>query len=164
MSQTQPPAESVPQSPSLSACSEPSGVRGTILVVEDEAFVRNATCEILECEGYRVLRARNALEAKLAFDRNLGVVALLLTDVVLPGQNGRALARELRTTCPALRTILTSGYPSNLAAGSALGRGGIFYLPKPFSAQSLLQKVDQVLRKTDPQGRPRHACDNEWPA
>jgi CheY-like chemotaxis protein len=81
----------------------------TILVVEDEAFVREAACDILEGEGYRVLRARNATEAVAAFHRQQGSVQLLLSDVVLPGQNGPALAKDLRAALPTLRAIFISG-------------------------------------------------------
>jgi two-component system, cell cycle sensor histidine kinase and response regulator CckA len=88
---------------------EPSAVQNTILVVEDEAFVREAACDILEGEGYRVLRARNAAEAQAAFRRQKGVVQLLLSDVVLPGQNGPALAKDLRAVCPTLKAVFISG-------------------------------------------------------
>jgi PleD family two-component response regulator len=83
----------------------------TILVVEDEAFVREATCDILESEGYRVLRARNATEAQTAFRQNHGSVQLLLSDVVLPGQNGPALAKDLQEAHQALPAIFISGWP-----------------------------------------------------
>lgn len=83
--------------------------QNTILVVEDEAFVREAACDILESEGYRVLRARNAAEAQAAFRRQQGSVQLLLSDVVLPGQNGPALAKDLRTSRPTLKAIFISG-------------------------------------------------------
>jgi response regulator RpfG family c-di-GMP phosphodiesterase len=93
----------------LCACSQKSAACATILVVEDETFVRELTCEILQDEGYRVLKARNATEARTAFRRVKGTVRLLLTDVVLPGQDGRDLANDLRAVCPAIRTIFTSG-------------------------------------------------------
>jgi len=86
-----------------------STARDTILVVEDEAFVREAASDILEREVYRVLRACNAAEAQEAFRRQH--VQLLLSDVVLPGQNGPALAKDLRATRPSLKAIFISGYP-----------------------------------------------------
>jgi two-component system cell cycle sensor histidine kinase/response regulator CckA len=119
--------------------------QNTILVVEDEAFVREAACDILEREGYRVLRARNAAEAQAAFRRQQGSVQLLLSDVVLPGQNGPALAKALRTVRPALKAIFISGYPGNTVTRYGLAAGQMSYLPKPFSAESLLGKVRQVL-------------------
>jgi two-component system cell cycle sensor histidine kinase/response regulator CckA len=119
--------------------------QNTILVVEDEAFVRDAACDILEREGYRVLRARNATEAQAAFHRQPESVQLLLSDVVLPGQNGPALAKDLRATRPALKTIFISGYPENTVTRYGLAAGQMSYLPKPFSAESLLGKIKQVL-------------------
>jgi CheY-like chemotaxis protein len=83
----------------------------TILLVEDESFLREVTCEILESAGYRVLKARTATEAISVFDECRTIVRLLLTDVVLPGQNGRDLATDLRNVSPKLKIIFTSGYP-----------------------------------------------------
>jgi len=83
--------------------------RGTILLVEDERFLRETTGEILESAGYRVLKTRNAAEAMTAFREYKAIVRLLLTDVVLPGQNGRDLANDLRSVCPDLRVIFISG-------------------------------------------------------
>jgi two-component system, cell cycle sensor histidine kinase and response regulator CckA len=124
-------------------------VRDTILVVEDEAFVREAACDVLEGEGYRVLRARNAAEAHAAFRRQHGSVQLLLSDVVLPGQNGPALAKDLRAARPDLKAIFISGYPENTVTRYGLTASQISYLPKPFSAESLLGKVRQVLESEE---------------
>lgn len=120
---------------------------GTILLVEDEAFVREITCEILESEGYHVLTARNAAEADTRFRGHRKKVNLLLADVVLPGQNGRDLANDLRAMNSTLRVIFISGYPLNIVTQKRLVEDGMFYLPKPFSAESLLRKVRQVLAK-----------------
>jgi two-component system, cell cycle sensor histidine kinase and response regulator CckA len=126
----------------LETCDDRFTARDTILVVEDEAFVREAACDILEGEGYRVLRARNATEAQAAFRRQH--VQLLLSDVVLPGQSGPALANDLRTARPAVKILFISGY-ANSVTNYQLTTGQVAYLPKPFSAESLLGKVRQVL-------------------
>ena len=119
--------------------------RGTILLVEDERFLRETTGEILESAGYRVLKTRNAAEAITAFREYKAIVRLLLTDVVLPGQNGRDLANDLRSVSPDLRVIFISGYPENVVTRQGIQENGMFYLPKPFSLQSLTRKVRQVL-------------------
>ena len=119
----------------------------TILLVEDEAFVREMVAEILEGAGYRVLKARNAAEANDVFQRFGKIVQLLLTDVILPGQNGRELAKDLRQINSALRVICISGYFLNLITQKRLVEDGIFFLPKPFSCESLLRKVRHVLAK-----------------
>jgi CheY-like chemotaxis protein len=128
--------------------SKKSRESATILVVEDEAFVREVTCEVLEGEGYRVLKARNAAEARTAFRRSRKTVQLLLTDVVLPGQHGLELATYLKAVCPKIRTIFTSGYPKNAVTENGKAEDGMFYLPKPYSAESLLRKVKQVLAQS----------------
>jgi len=74
--------------------------RNTILVVEDEDFVREVTCEVLLSAGYLVLRARTAAEALHLFTRNGGKLQLLLTDVVLPGRSGQMLAQGTQDNSP----------------------------------------------------------------
>jgi len=115
----------------------------TILLVEDEAFVREVTYQILCSAGYRVFKALNAIDALLAFHQQ-GAVHLLLTDVVLPDRNGCDLASEITNSCPGVKTIFISGYPENSVTRKGL-RAGCFYLPKPFSAVLLLRKITDVL-------------------
>jgi DNA-binding NtrC family response regulator len=119
----------------------------TILLVEDEAFVRQVTCEVLRSAGYRVLPARNAMEAAQAFHAYPEKVQLLLTDVVLPDRNGCDLVRELSTLSRDIRTILVSGYPENSVTRREVQQAEWTYLPKPFSAAVPLQKVKEVLSK-----------------
>jgi CheY-like chemotaxis protein len=137
------------EGPSGSICLSPAPVSNsrvlTILLVEDEAFVREVACEILRSAGYRVLPAPNAAEAVLAFRRHPDDVHLLLTDVVLPDRNGCDLALELATVNGIAKTIFISGYPENSITRKGLQHPGWFYLPKPFSAVSLLQKIEDVL-------------------
>jgi DNA-binding NtrC family response regulator len=117
----------------------------TVLVVEDENFVREITCDVLEAAGFRVLKAGTADEARTVFRRHRKGVQLMLTDVVLPGQNGRDLAGQLSKFSPTLVTILVSGYPVNAVTREGLWEEKMFYLPKPYSAESLLDKVREVL-------------------
>ncbi len=117
----------------------------TILVVEDEGFVREVACEILGSAGYGVLPAQNAAEAVTAFRRSPGEVQLLLTDLVLPDRDGCDLAQELATLSVGIRAIFISGYPENCVTRKGLQLPGWSYLPKPFSAASLLQRIHDVL-------------------
>lgn len=119
----------------------------TILLVEDEAFVREVAGEILRSAGYRVLSARNAAEAVWAFRSHPDEVQLLLTDVVLPDRNGCDLAHELVRDRGSVRAIFISGYPENSMAIKGRLHPGWFYLPKPFSAASLLQKIKEALNQ-----------------
>ncbi len=116
----------------------------TILLVEDETFVREVASQILRLSGYRVLEARNAAEALLAFRCHANHLQLLLTDVVLPDRNGADLAHELTTQSPNIKAILISGYPENSVTRKRL-RPGWSYLPKPFSGDSLLHKIRETL-------------------
>jgi len=141
--------EIIPGSVSIMADTDAPRGQGTILLVEDEAFLREVTCEILESAGYRVLKSRNAAEAISAFNECKTIVRLLLTDVVLPGQNGRDLANDLRNVCPKLRIIFISGYPENVVTQHGIHEHGMFYLPKPFSFQSLTRKVKYVLEQKE---------------
>jgi len=118
-----------------SVCASPVAVHNrpipTILLVEDEAFVREVACEILRVAGYRVLPARNAAEAVPAFLAHREEVQLLLTDVVLPDRNGRDLAFELVTLGHAFRIIFISGYPENSVTETDFRSPGGFIFPNP---------------------------------
>jgi DNA-binding response OmpR family regulator len=147
MNHAQPTSEISSDPVSIVADTELPRGRGTILLVEDETFLREVTCEILESAGYRVLKTRSAAEAISAFNEYKSIVRLLLTDVVLPGQNGRDLANDLRSMSPTLRIIFISGYPENAVTEHGIKDDGMLYLPKPFSLQSLTRKVKQVLEE-----------------
>jgi len=121
----------------------------TILVVEDEAFVRDAACDVLEHEGYRVLRARSASEAHEVVRTFKGTIQLLLSDIVLPGTNGLALAKALRADCPGLKAILVSGYPREEMLRFGLSDCPESYFPKPFSSEALIRKVKLILESDD---------------
>jgi two-component system, cell cycle sensor histidine kinase and response regulator CckA len=142
------PDDGAPAGPtcvSFASASDPR--RPTILLVEDEAFVRNVAYEILLSAGYRVRSARNAADAIRAFRGHAEGVQLLLTDVVLPDRNGCDLALELVTGGGCVKAIFISGYPENSITRKGLQHPGWFYLPKPFSAVSLLQRVEEVLHE-----------------
>jgi DNA-binding response OmpR family regulator len=93
--------------------------------VEDESLLREVACEILESAGYRVLKAGTAAEAISAFDEYKTIVRLLLTDVVLPGQNGRDLATDLRYVCPKLRINSTRSSTRVRPVGMMMGMLGL---------------------------------------
>jgi two-component system cell cycle sensor histidine kinase/response regulator CckA len=84
----------------------------TVLVVEDQEEVRRLTRSILESYGYHVLEASNGAEAFCFGKAHSGEIHLLLTDVILPGMNGRTLSEHLRVLRPMLKVIFTSGSPA----------------------------------------------------
>jgi CheY-like chemotaxis protein len=116
----------------------------TILLVEDEGFVRKVTAEVLESAGYKVVIAHSSADALDAYRRLSLPVDLLLADIVMPGMSGRDLAAEFESLCPRARVLLMSGYAGQLASclSSPFGKT---YLAKPFSARMLLMKVREVL-------------------
>ena len=120
-------------------------LRGSILLVEDENFVRQVTAEILELAGYQVLKARSAVEGIRLFREHKGAVELLIVDVVLPGKNGRDMAAELMQTHPHLKTVFISGYPESAVNKNRDLRRKTVYLPKPFSVALLMQKIQEAI-------------------
>jgi CheY-like chemotaxis protein len=113
--------------------------RGTILLV-DEAFVRDVIDEVLQSAGYQVLKTENATEALQKYASYRGKLHLLLTDVVMPGENGRDLARKLRNQCPGMRTIFMSGYGESAALLGAERDANVFLsLQAVFSAGSVTE-------------------------
>ena len=120
-------------------------LEGNILLVEDESFVLEVTAEILQAVGYHVLKARQAVEAMKIFRQHPNTIDLLVLDVVLPGRSGWELARELRQLHPQLKTIFVSGYPINATTNKAGLEHNVIYLPKPFSVESLMQKVREAI-------------------
>jgi len=146
---TQSSTEALPDQTSIIENNTTPHGRGTILLVEDEQFLCDATCVVLEAAGYRVLKTRNAVEALSTFKKFKPIVRLLLTDVVLPGRNGRDLANDLRAICPELRIVFISGYPENVVARKGIHGDGMAYLPKPFSMASLTRKVREVLQQPE---------------
>jgi len=130
----------------------PQTTRGceTVLLVEDEAVVRELTLQILEASGYHVLEAMNGAEAlRIAQEHSApehpAPIHLLLTDVVMPGMNGQELADQLRRHHPDMRVLFTSGYDARQVDREDLASREIAFLPKPFSAESLRHQVREML-------------------
>ncbi len=117
----------------------------TLLLVEDEDMVRRLARLTLERRGYRVLEAAGGDEAlRLAaeFDEP---IHLLLTDVVMPGMNGRALAEHLQAKRPETRVLFMSGYPDDAIVRYGISEADVAFLEKPFSSGDLAEKVREVL-------------------
>ncbi len=117
----------------------------TVLVVEDQEEVRRLTRTILESYGYHVLEAASGAEAFRFAKAHSGEIHLLLTDVILPGMNGKTLSEHLRILRPKLKVIFTSGYPADVISRRGVLEQDVAYLPKPFSPESLAVKVREVL-------------------
>jgi DNA-binding NtrC family response regulator len=118
----------------------------TILLVEDENFVREAAREVLRNAGYSVVALRTAAEAVRVFEDVGGAVDLLLTDVVLPGEAGPALAAKLRQADPGLNVLYVTGYAEQM---KILETRHEKFLAKPFSSEKLLTAVWEALAMSD---------------
>jgi two-component system cell cycle sensor histidine kinase/response regulator CckA len=131
--------------PSATATSQDM-VRGTetVLLVEDDASVRELGSEILQGCGYTVIETGDPLEALTIGEDRKGAIDLLVTDIVLPGMNGSELASRLENMRPGLRVLCVSGHADQIAAMSA-DNGGRAFLSKPFSPHALAKKVHEVL-------------------
>ncbi len=114
----------------------------TILLVEDDAFVRTVTCEVLQSAGYRVLMAENSAQAASIYEQRGGEVDLLLTDMILPGETGLALAGRLRRKNPGLNVLLVTGYATQMGLRAIKPEE---LLAKPFSTKALLRRLRQLL-------------------
>jgi two-component system cell cycle sensor histidine kinase/response regulator CckA len=126
----------------------PSGrTRGTetILLVEDEEAVRSLVERVLTGQGYRVLAASDPREAKELFERHGNGIALLLTDVVMPGSDGPELYAQLRECRPMLRVLYMSGYTESKFVRHGFREAEAGFIQKPFSPEALAGKVREVL-------------------
>lgn len=117
----------------------------TILIVEDYEEILYLAVEILEQQGYKMLRARNPEEAVMTAMQYHGDIHLLITDVVLPTMNGKDLEKKIKTTRPDLKTLFMSGYTADIITQRGVIEQGVSFLQKPFTIQSLASKVREVL-------------------
>jgi PAS domain S-box-containing protein len=123
----------------------PSGGSETILLVEDDEGVRTFARQILERAGYTLLEARDGNEALVIGERHAGPIALMLTDVVMPGKRGREVAQCLAAIRPDTRVLYMSGYTDNAIGNHGILDPGTAFLSKPFTADALMHKVREVL-------------------
>jgi CheY-like chemotaxis protein len=118
---------------------------GTILLAEDDDAVRAIAREALERAGYTVLAAPDGPSALALADERLDPIDLLLTDVIMPGMNGRELAEALAARRPGLRVLYASGYTDNVLLDQGVLAPGVWLLDKPFTPAVLTAKVAAIL-------------------
>ena len=129
---------------------ETVGGSETILLVEDAESLRKLTRSFLESHGFRVLVAQNGEEAIQVEARHSGKIDLLLTDVVMPGMNGRVLSERLLPKQPGMRVLYISGYTDSFIVGHGVLEEGMVLLHKPFTEDALIGKVREVLDRESP--------------
>ncbi len=114
----------------------------TVLVVEDEASVRTFCCTVLRRFGYRVIEAANPAEALATLNQVPDPVRLVLTDITMPGMNGKEMVKRIhRDTQPDLKVLYMSGYSENMEPGLDL-------IEKPFTSADLLKRVRAALARS----------------
>jgi two-component system cell cycle sensor histidine kinase/response regulator CckA len=125
----------------------PSTVRGseTVLVVEDAEPLRKLATMFLRDHGYNVLTAPDGISALQVAAQSTAPIHLLLTDVVMPGMNGRVLAENLSPRHPQMKVLYMSGYTDSFISGHGVLEEGIHLLYKPFTEESLARKVRELL-------------------
>jgi PAS domain S-box-containing protein len=133
------PADAPAVVPDEKACSE------TILLVEDEEVVRNFSRDVLTEAGYRVLAAENGEEALRLSAGYQNTIHLLLTDVVMPGMDGRHLAERIVSTHPTTKILFMSGYTDDEILRRGVSGHQVAFLQKPFSPDALRRKVRETL-------------------
>jgi PAS domain S-box-containing protein len=123
----------------------PAGGNETILVVEDDPTILRMTRMMLEKKGYAVLSAASPAEAMEQIKKHSCCIDLLLTDVVLPEMNGRALAGQISALYPDIRLLFMSGYTADVIAHQGVLDAGVAFIQKPFSMTDMTEKVRKVL-------------------
>jgi CheY-like chemotaxis protein len=123
----------------------PRGQGELILVVDDEPSVRQITQQTLEAFGYRVLLASDGAEAVGVYGRRATEIAVVLTDMMMPIMDGPATIAVLRRINPAVRIIGASGLPANGPSAQAASLVLTHFLPKPYTAETLLKALKEAL-------------------
>src|SRR6202047_778502 len=136
--------EAIATQPSVTNAN-PEPAQGTILLVEDESNVRQLAREYLENQGYTVLEAAGGAAAIEISNAHPGPIHLLLNDVIMPGMNGRELARRVSALRPETKVLYMSGYTENAIAHNGILDEGIALLQKPFTLITLRTKVREKL-------------------
>ncbi len=134
----------VPMQQAVAAESIEGGLE-TILLVEDEEAILRMTTRMLQGLGYAVLAANSTGAAVRLAKEHAGVIRLLMTDVVMPGMNGRDLAEHLVSFMPQLKCLLMSGYSADIISRQGKLDPGLYFIEKPFSKKELADKVRAAL-------------------
>ncbi len=142
-----PPGETVVEAPVEEKEEESVEIVGgeTVLLVEDEEIVRDPASKFLTYNGYNVLIAEDAARALEIFAEHQDEIDLLLTDVVMPGMNGRQLAEEVLRERPGIGVVFMSGYSNDVIAHQGALDGDVILVQKPFTPEVLLAKVREGL-------------------
>ena len=139
-------AESLAAAASPAVPAPAARVHARVLVVEDQPEVRELAVSALRRAGHEVWEATDGDEALARFESRARTIALLLTDVVMPGMNGRVLAERMRVIHPDLLVLFMSGYADELLNLQELVGPGVSFVAKPFTPSALVHQIDRMLQ------------------
>jgi DNA-binding NtrC family response regulator len=123
----------------------PRGGTETILLVDDEEFVRDLGRRILERSGYTVLIAANGKEALDLYKREREKISLVILDLIMPGMGGTQCLEALLKIDPKARVLIASGFAANGQTKEAIETGARGFVGKPYDMKGMLQSVREVL-------------------
>lgn len=121
-----------------------------VLVIDDEAALREVVEEILELSDIRCLLAANGSEGVQLFAQNQSVIDAVLLDMQMPVMSGGETLRELRKLSPTVQIVLMSGYPESSTMEKFRGDNHLSYLEKPFTLEKLTSKMEELTRSLRP--------------
>jgi PAS domain S-box-containing protein len=147
------PTNTTPQAAEAVAIEQtklPRGQNELVLVVDDEQPIRDIAKKVLERFGYRVLLAEHGAEAISLYAQHKSDIAVVITDMAMPVMDGVATIIALKAMNPAVKIIGSSGLMSNGNVAKAVDQGVQHFIPKPYTAEAMLLKLDEVLHKNPP--------------
>jgi CheY-like chemotaxis protein len=118
----------------------------SILLVEDEAAILDMTKTILQNLGYLIIASDSSSKALKLASKNKNKIDLLITDVVMPGMNGKELAVQLKNSFPGMKTLYMSGYTSDIITNHGVLDHELSFISKPFSRREIASKIKEVLK------------------
>jgi CheY-like chemotaxis protein len=137
-------AETADRPASIDYSADPGG-EARVLLVEDEADVRSVVSKMLSVNGFAVVEAADPFHALRLFEQHREQIDLLITDVVMPGMNGKQLYEKIAAANPEIRTLFISAYTDGVIDDLGELRDGVAFLQKPFTPDLLLFKLQQIL-------------------
>nr|MBA3922415.1 response regulator [Nostocaceae cyanobacterium] len=140
------PAAEVRETPPVEDLEVLTGQGELILVVDDEAPIREITKAALEAYNYRVITASDGIEAISLYTQHKDEISMVLTDMIMPSLNGQAAIRILQKINPQIKIIAVSGLASNNKVALSAGISVKAFLSKPYTAMELLNTINGVLR------------------
>ncbi len=158
-----PRTDKIPEAAMAPLEEDSAAVGGRVLLVEDNEELRTSSRELLAAMGFDVVAADSGESALVIFDEDPHGFDLLMTDVVMPGINGKELAERVEAADPKIQVLFASGYTDSVILRTGIDEGSINFLPKPFSAGQLSTAIRRVLgpaargggRPAEPVGEPR---------